>query len=185
MFYPVPWNEVHTLTRQLAREIVDSRIPLDGVVCIARGGLAIANILSDYIRVPVTSFTVSTYRDMKKLARPEVSFGVAPEIEGKHILLLDDIADTGDTLDFGTEYVRSRGAASVTTAALFYKNHSRHTPRFYAKETSAWVIFPFEIHETLGVYRDLASTDPEKARELANSIKALQLDASLLEGIDG
>ncbi|MCX7996854.1 MAG: phosphoribosyltransferase family protein [Patescibacteria group bacterium] len=181
MYFPVSWNELHIHTLDLARQLQRAGEKPDCIVAIARGGLAIANILSDSIHVPVSSFTVSTYAGMKKITEPELRYSVAPEIHGHSVLLLDDIADTGETLAFGLRYIESFAPKRVVTATLFYRNHSKHRPDYYVREVSEWVIFPFEITETIKVYHSLEKKEPARARELMESIKELNLPESLIE----
>jgi hypoxanthine phosphoribosyltransferase len=44
-----------------------------------------------------------------------------PDIRGRHVLLLDDILDTGQTLSYLVPYLRSLGPASVRVAVLLRK----------------------------------------------------------------
>ena len=69
------------------------------------------------------------------------------EVNGKKILLFDDVADTGESLIFASDYLLEQGAALVKTATLFFKERSAITPDYYASRTNAWIIFPFEIRE--------------------------------------
>ena len=46
-------------------------------------------------------------------------------IEGKHILIVEDIVDTGNTLSYLLEYLRARKAASIEIAALLNKEAGR------------------------------------------------------------
>lgn len=184
MFYPVSWNHLQTLTHTLSTRIVSLNKDHDVIVAIARGGLSIANILSDILHLPVSSFTVSTYNNMEKLAHPELVYGVAQEIKGKRVLLLDDIADTGETLEFGKRYLLECGAEDVTTVSLFFKHSSRIVPDCYAKQVSEWVIFPFEIKETLNTLKQMQQSDPVKAKDLADAISNLELPNELVESLN-
>ena len=180
MYHPVSWNTLHTHIFNLSKQIKASGKPVDCIVTIARGGLALSNMLADFLHVPVAAFTVTTYKEMQKVTQAEIRFSVSPEIKGKNVLLFDDIADTGDTLKFGISYLQEVGVADVLTAALFLKPKSIITPDFYEKKVDEWVIFPFEIDETLAVYKQLQSTDPKKAAELWENILKLDLPAEIL-----
>lgn len=110
---------------------------------------------------------------MEKVDTPELQFSVAPEIAGKHILVIDDIADTGETLLFADTYLRNiaTGApASMKTATLFLKPASKVTPDFWLEEVTQWVIFPFELRETKDTYEEMKISDPEKAEELKRAL---------------
>lgn len=180
MYYPVSWNTLHSHIHSLSEKIKDSHIGIDCIATIARGGLALSNMLADFLQVPVTSFTVSTYKNMEKQSEPEIRFSISPEVKDKKVLLFDDIADTGETLKFGVEYLNKVGAIEVHTSALYLKPQSIITPDFYEKRVNEWVIFPFEIDETLSVYKQLQSSHPEKAKELWENILKLELPEALL-----
>lgn len=49
---------------------------------------------------------------------------VRGSIEGKHVLIVEDIVDTGQTLVYLIEMLRSRGPASIRTCVLLHKEHS-------------------------------------------------------------
>ena len=48
---------------------------------------------------------------------------VRGSIEGRHVLIVEDIVDTGHTLHYLLDMLKSRNPASVRTAALLYKEH--------------------------------------------------------------
>lgn len=48
---------------------------------------------------------------------------VRRSIEGKHVLIVEDIVDTGHTLHYLIDMLKSRGAASVRTCTLLHKEH--------------------------------------------------------------
>jgi hypoxanthine phosphoribosyltransferase len=56
------------------------------------------------------------------------------QLEGRHVLLLDDICDTGRTLDRLADHCRGLGAAEVRTAVLIHRllPDSVHTPHHAA-----------------------------------------------------
>ncbi len=60
--------------------------------------------------------------------RVRVVHGLRAGIKGRHVLVVEDIVDSGTTLDFILGYLRRRGAASVRVCALFSKEASRRVP---------------------------------------------------------
>lgn len=175
MYFTLSWNELHVYCCRLAQTIKKADFDPEVIVTVAKGGLTIAHIIACHLDLPVTSFTVSTYEGMQKRNEPVLTLGAAPEIANKRVLLLDDIADTGATLTFGIDYVRQFSPAAIHTAALFLKPTSSIQPEYFAKEVTEWVIFPFEITETLDVYRKLQETSPEEAERLKAALERLDL----------
>jgi hypothetical protein len=67
----------------------------------------------------------------------------------KKVLLVDDIADSGESLKLAKTHLQQQGAHEVKTATLYQKSHSTTTPDFYEKQTTNWVVFPWDTKETL------------------------------------
>jgi hypoxanthine phosphoribosyltransferase len=49
---------------------------------------------------------------------------VRGNIEGRHVLIVEDIVDTGQTLDYLMNMLKSRDPASIRTCVLLQKEHS-------------------------------------------------------------
>jgi hypoxanthine phosphoribosyltransferase len=65
------------------------------------------------------------------------------------VLIVDEVADTGKSLVLIKQHITEKGAAEVKIATVYYKPWSIITPDYYAKETSRWIVFPWEIKETI------------------------------------
>jgi hypoxanthine phosphoribosyltransferase len=106
---PITYNELVRLVNKICREILISNWRPDYIVGITRGGLIPAVMISQYLNVPMHSLNV-TLRDGNEcesnLWMAEDAFGYAiydPMCSGngrKRILIVDDINDTGATLDW-------------------------------------------------------------------------------------
>jgi len=48
---------------------------------------------------------------------------VRESIEGRHVIIVEDIIDTGQTISYLIEMLKSRGPASIKTCALLHKKH--------------------------------------------------------------
>ena len=77
----------------------------------------------------VAFVTASSYRGATLVAgRLEIRDELLPDIAGKHILLLDDILDTGKTLTRVVAHLIDRGAASVKVGVLLRKSGRQEVP---------------------------------------------------------
>jgi hypoxanthine phosphoribosyltransferase len=74
---------------------------------------------------------------------------VSVKTRGKRVLIVDEVADTGKSLKMVREHIVQEGAEEVKTATVYYKPWSVVRPDYFAKETSDWIVFPWEIKETL------------------------------------
>lgn len=93
------------------------------VVGLLNGSLLFLADLVRELRIPVEYDTlrVSAYRGEATTAREVREVGQVPPVKGRHLLLLDDILDTGATLQAVTERARGWGALSARTAVLLWK----------------------------------------------------------------
>ena len=170
-FHLVTWESLQLLTHQLAEKITESGYKPDLIVAIARGGLSISHILSDFLRLPITTFTISTYRDFQQQAVPEIKLKIGDKLHNKKIILVDDCTETGKTFIRGKEYLKELHAETVKTAALFHKPWSTYEPDYYATTIDKWIIFPFDMRETveelIKVETNNGSTVEEVKKKLA------------------
>ena len=145
------WEELHALAFEMAQQIRASDHSFDRVVTLAKGGWPMSGSLADFLEVSeVQSLGLSFYKGVnERKAKPTVYQDLPVNIMGEHILLFDDVADTGESLLFATEYLKERGAASVTTATVFYKERSQIVPDFFSAQVAEWIIFPYELVESL------------------------------------
>lgn len=150
-FRNVTWPEFFKLTYALGQNILQAQIKFDLIIAIARGGLTISQILSDNLSLPIACFTIESYKDLHQVKLPHITHGLSSKLTGQKILLLDDICDTGKTYLRGLSYLKELGSkkSSITTAALFHKPHAKFKPDYFIGSTSAWIILPYEVKETM------------------------------------
>jgi len=115
------------------------------------GGIPVRDVLQK--KHPTSAQAGNAMRVRKKnvLGSFTVPLQQKPAVTGKRILLFDDVADTGESLLFVKDYLHSMGIEDITTATIFYKSHSKIKPDFYTKQTSDWIIFPYEVRETINL----------------------------------
>jgi xanthine phosphoribosyltransferase len=94
----VTWQEVENHTQEILRQIQrDAWLP-DYVVGLTRGGLVPANLISQYLDIPMETLKVSLRDDS---SQPESNLWMAEDaFQNKKILIIDDINDSGATLSW-------------------------------------------------------------------------------------
>jgi uncharacterized protein len=150
--YEVPtWSQIYDMSLCLAQKIRISGYRPQVIVGIIRGGMVPARVLADLLEVPmVATIQVEFYVNIgKTAAEPVLKQGLVASVAGKRVLLVDDIADSGKSLQLALDYLQNQGAAEIRSATLYYKPKSVVEPSFFEKETECWVVFPWETHETL------------------------------------
>lgn len=165
-FLILTWKKIHEAVFKLAQNIAREGLETDLIVGILRGGYIVARMLSDVIGTDnIGVVEVKFYRGIEERAeRPIITQPLTTDVKGKNVLIVDDVVDSGRTLEIVTEQVRLRGARSVKTAVLFYKPRSIIKPDFFAQETREWVVFPWELCEFI---REL------KTREQISNVESL------------
>ncbi|MHA1942797.1 MAG: phosphoribosyltransferase [Candidatus Thorarchaeota archaeon] len=145
------WRDVYNLTLQLSERIVVSGFKPDVIVGIARGGWIPARILSDVLYMEtLQNIRIEYYSDVgAKGKEPRITQPLTGSMDGKNVLLIDEVADTGDTLHHAIEHVKDLGAKEVCSAVLHYKPTSIIVPDFYMVETTSWTVYPWENRSSI------------------------------------
>lgn len=152
------FNEVLQLSRILARKIKASGYMPDLIVAIGRGGYVPGRLVSDFLLFnDLTSMKIEHYTraaDMREETR--LKFPIPVDITGKRVLIVDDVTDTGETLELALDYMLSLNPASVRTAVLQHKTCSAFTPDFYAQKILKWrwIIYPWARYEDLAGFTE-------------------------------
>ncbi len=141
------WDEYHSLARSLAKKILSDKLHIDEIVAISRGGLTLGHLLTDLLRVPISTFTIQSYTDIQKQGEVRITKPLATPLDGKRVLLVDDVADRGTTMVRAIEYLKMFTPKKIYTLTLYYKPHSIYKPNYFAQTTSAWISFPYEPTE--------------------------------------
>ncbi|MCD6279125.1 MAG: phosphoribosyltransferase [Desulfurococcales archaeon] len=165
-FLPVTWDDVHVMSLKIARKVIrDGYVP-DAIVGILRGGFIIARIIADVLGIEdLGTVEVKFYKGIAEPSeRPVITQPLTLDVRDKKVLIVDDVVDSGRTLEVATEQVRLRGASTVKSAALFAKPKSIIFPDFYIKLTTEWVLFPWELGEFLKEFSDSINVDNIKER---------------------
>ena len=163
-YYPVDWTTYHDLARKLAATILSHTTKIDQIVAIARGGLSLGHILSDLLRTPVATFAIQSYTDIQKQGEIKITEPLKMPIIEKHVLLVDDVADSGTTLKRAISYLTDFKPKKITTTTMFYKPRSVYRPDFFVKETTKWILFPYEPTEMiLSITKSMEKNGASKA----------------------
>ena len=148
-YLPISWNEYHTSAQKLAATVLDHTEPIDQIVAISRGGLTLGHLLTDLLRIPISIISIQSYTDIQTSGEAILTAKLQNSIKHKHILLVDDVSDSGKTMRRATKYVTRAGAKKITTVTMFYKPHSVFRPDYFAKQTTKWILFPYEPTEMI------------------------------------
>ncbi len=112
--------------RELAEQISSDYADTDGVVLVGvlKGSFIFLADLARALSVPRTIefIAVSSYESGSvSTGAVRLIMDVRGNIEGRHVLIVEDIVDTGHTLKYLLRIIRSHGPASVRTCTLLHK----------------------------------------------------------------
>lgn len=149
----VSWDRFSDMARSLALLIKESGYRPDLVIAIGRGGYVPARVVCDFLlHDMLTSFKIEHW-GMAAQEKPEVviRFPLAVDIRDQAVLIVDDVTDTGQTLQAAVSYIRGLGPREIRTAVLQHKTSSSFCPDYFAREERVWrwIIYPWAVHEDL------------------------------------
>ncbi len=179
------WDTIYEMLLDLALRIKGSGFKADLIVGVSRGGWAPGRILSDLLENTHTAnIKIEFYVGLGKTARkPVITQPVSEDISGKKVLVVDDVADTGESLKVALDHVQAKGAPSVKTATVYYKPHSTFRPDFFAGETSAWIIFPWERLEATKLLIEEARSEGRGLDSVREILKRCGLPDKTIESL--
>lgn len=172
-YLSVSWDSFHTLSQKLAATILNHEKDLDEIVAIGRGGLSVGLILSDFLQLPISSITIQSYTDIKQQGELTITETLGKEIRNKHILLVDDNADSGKTFLRARQYLTNFHPKKITTASIFYKPWSTFVPDYYAKRTTKWILFPHEVTEWIYTFTKKMTKEGTSKAEIQTFLESL------------
>ena len=177
------WDHVHKLCLKLAKDIGKSFSP-DVIVAVGRGGWIPARILSDALdvrelySVKAEHWDVAETKDDAVITQP-----LNVNIAGKNVLVVDDVTDTGKTMNIIIKHVKELGAREIRTAVLHHKKSSSFMPDFAGEilDKWVWVVYPWGIFETiLGFLPKISASNVDEIKERLKSDFNLDVDPDII-----
>ncbi len=152
-FVAPSWERIFSQSVTLAEMLVRDagKRGFDCIVGVSRGGLVLTRLMSDLLEIQDVVITRSEYYvDLgKRRRKPIITQRIQESLAGKRVLLVDDVADTGESLVEIKKYLMSKKPECLTMATLYIKPWSRVIPDYYVQKTNAWIIFPWERYEAV------------------------------------
>ena len=150
--FEVPtWNQIYGMLLDLADRIRKDNFNPDIIIGISRGGWPPARVLSDLLDNPnLANVRAEFYLGVAETkGEPIITQPISVDIRNRKVLIVDEVADTGKSLRLVKEHINQQGPSEARIATVYYKPWSIVKPDYYEKETSRWIVFPWEIKETI------------------------------------
>jgi uncharacterized protein len=166
--YEVPtWHRLYLMLLKQTEKICKSGFTPDIIVGISRGGWVPARVLSDLLENPnLANVKAECYVGIgQTMGKPKLTQCLSTDVFGKKVLIVDEVADSGRSLKLVSNHVLEQGANEIKTATLYCKPCSAFKPNYFEKETDSWVVFPWEIKETIRAIYEESKNEPEKIKK--------------------
>ncbi len=177
-------------SREVARKIKKEKFKPDYIIGITRGGWIPSVLLSDelgiknLLSIKIEHWGITAQRDKK--AHLVVPLNL--DLEGKKILLVDDLTDTGESIQLALKHLKEKKVREVKVAALIHKAQSKFIPDFFAQrvEQWKWIILPWNINEDIKNLMKKVSQKRLSAKEMKKKLKEefeLEIEEKLMKRV--
>ncbi len=150
----VSWEDIENWCSLIREKVVDNFTP-DAIIGLSRGGLVPARILSDslwikdLLSIKTEHWGLTATKDGKAVLNDPGKLN----LKGKKVLVVDDITDTGQSMQLAYDFVKGQEPLELKTATMLHITRSDFIPDFYGEEVSGekwtWFIFPWNVYEDL------------------------------------
>ena len=119
-------NKIRELGQILSEEYADKDPVFVGVL---KGVVIFYADMVRQIRIPCQFdfMWISSYKGTNSTGQMEVKRDVSADLKGRHVVILEDIYDTGNSLDFTYRHLLSKEPASLKICTLLDKPERRKT----------------------------------------------------------
>lgn len=150
-YHRLTWSDVESSCKRISEKIIGKGLGDRLLVGISRGGLVPLRLISDHLYSrKVSTLGIRFYEELGVHNEvPEVFLPVQGDVAGKDIVLVDDISDTGESLLTAKDHLYDKGAKDIVVSAICFKPHTALIPDIYDFRADNWVIFPWEVQETM------------------------------------
>jgi hypothetical protein len=139
------------------------------VIAIARGGFIPARLLCDFLGLSsLTSIKIRHYLSgADRQEKASLDFPLCTEIKGLKVLLVDDVNDSGDTLELAISYLQTLQPDDLKTAVMHQKTTSHYPIEYYAKKIVKWrwLIYPWAVFEDVSGFLQRKEIPPASVEE--------------------
>jgi hypothetical protein len=152
----INWDLYCDLITQLSEKIQkDIAIhQFDQILCLARGGMLVGDALNRIFDIPLAVLFASSYKITQQQHNLIIDNQIAKQNNtlGKRILLVDDLVDSGKTLEGVAKFLQENHPVEyIKTAVIWKKESCAFTPDYHIinTKTDEWIVQPFEKFELL------------------------------------
>ena len=147
----ISWEEVERGVSSILSDIKKRNINVDTIVPILRGGAQLGNLISNNINADIAYIHIrrTASNDINAEFKIPVLKGItnSETIEGKDILIVDDLLDKGVTMEFAIEELKKLKPKSIHVAVLYNFTKLENEEMYIVgleMKVKKWIVFPWE-----------------------------------------
>jgi len=177
------WQQVYDDCLFLAQQIRESGILPEVILGVARGGWIPARLLADFLHLKDTAnIKIETYQMINQEdLDPQITQPLSMILHDKRVLVVDDVVDSGVTLEILLDHLGSKHPADVITAALYYKPHAKIKPDYFVHETTAWILFSWSIFEAIEEFEQRWRQEGLTESDILTKLKQIGLSPPIVD----
>lgn len=117
-------KRISEIAEQINKEFINEDITL---ICVLKGGIMFMTDIAKKLKqkVEFEFIDVSSYSGTVSSGKLTINKDLETSIEGKNVILLEDIVDTGRTLSYLIEYLKEKKPATLKLCTLLDKPSRR------------------------------------------------------------
>lgn len=142
------WQNIEDFCYDIISKMDKDNYRPQSIIGLLRGGVVPARIFSDFFDILLDFYALDVklyngigIRSEEATIRP--FFG---DVDGKNVLIVDDIWDSGKTMEAVLNYLRGE---EIKTATLCWKETANGRPDYYSRivKENEWIVYPWEVCE--------------------------------------
>lgn len=175
-YYIPSWDEIEDAVFHIGEALVKNNYIPDVIVAVLTGGIIPAKLLSDLLDIKTIRYIeIKFYRSVgMTVNKPVIRSVYTDSLEGKKVLIVDDVSDTGETLESVSNILTMFNPSKILSATLYLKTWSKRIPDFYYKQVDKWIIFPWDKWDVVREYKDVPVSKKERFFNLYNELLKLR-----------
>jgi uncharacterized protein len=141
----ITWPALDEMVRKIA-ERARGYSP-EAVIGVVKGGVFAGAAVAETLGCSFYAVRISRRsRDQGPLPKPKAFGKVPKQVKGLKVLIVDDVAASGETLRLARRLTRAAGARQVKTASLSVRRKG-FRPDWFAIATDDLLVFPWDLDD--------------------------------------
>ncbi|MGA2572913.1 MAG: phosphoribosyltransferase [Candidatus Methanomethylicaceae archaeon] len=174
----VTWDEVDEWCKSVSDKIYGSGWRPEVIIAISRGGYVPGRLVCDRLVVgDLVSLQISHWPSAAQIAKEAtVKYPLDYDLNHKRVLIMDDIADTGDSIIVAKDYIWTNCRPDeIKVATLqWISSSSKIKPDFFAEEVKGWIWYQYpwtRLEDIIGFIKRIVIEEKGRAEWTMGDLK--------------